>query len=78
MHYRPYDINFLGLAAGHSLDIYDLLAPNTFVNTFPNRDEASEMSDLGTYHFLIVRRLKVINEPLDHLILHHGGLHLCS
>ena len=89
MHYRPYDINFLGLAAGHSLDwlfnhgtqrldIYDLLAPNTFVNTFPNRDEASEMSDLGTYHFLIVKRLKVINEPLDHLILHHGGLHLCS
>ena len=29
-------------------------------------------------HILIVRRLEVINEPLDHLILHHGVLHLCS
>ena len=80
-------IDFLSLAADHSLDllfnhgtqrlgIHDLLAPNTLVNAFPNRDEASEMSDLGTDHLLMVRRLEVVNEPLDHLIFHHVGLHL--
>ena len=34
------------------------------------------MSDLGADHFLIVRRLEVVDEPLDHLIFHHEGLHL--
>ena len=82
------NIAFLGLATSHSLDllfnhgtqrlgIHDLLAPNTLVNALPNRDEASEMSYLGADHLLIVRRLEIINEPLDHLILHHGGLYLC-
>ena len=31
----------------------------------PNRNQACEVSDLGTDHLLIVRRLKFINEPLD-------------
>ena len=34
--------------------------------------------DLGTNHLLIIRRLKVINESLNHLIFHHRGLHLYS
>ena len=82
-------IGFLSLADGHSLDllfnhgtqrlaIHDLLASNTLVNALPNRDEASEISDLGADHLLIVRRLEVVNEPLNHLILHHVMLHLCS
>ena len=36
------------------------------------------MNDFGDDHLLIVRRLEVVNEPLDHLIFHHGELHLCS
>ena len=83
------NIGYLGLATSHSLDllfnhgtqglgIHDLLTPNTLVNALPNRDEASKMSDLGADHFLVIRRLAVINEPLNHLILHLGGLHLCS
>ena len=77
-------ICFLSLAAGHFLDllfnhgtqgfgIHNLVAPNTLVNTLPNRDQDSKMSDLGTDHLFIVRRLKVVNEPFDHLIFHHGG-----
>ena len=83
------NIGLLGLATSHSLNllfnhgtqrlnIHILLAPNTLVNVLPNRDEANKISDLGVDHLLIVRRLDVINESLDHLILHHGGLHLCS
>ena len=34
------------------------------------------MGDLGTDHLLIVRRIKVIDEPLDHFIFHHGRKHL--
>ena len=81
-------IGFLNLAADHSLDllfnhgtqrlgIHDLFAPNTLANALSNRDEASKMSDLGANHLLIVKRLEVVNEPLDHLIFHYGGLHLC-
>ena len=62
------NISFLGIVADHSLDllfnhgtqrlrIHDLLAPNTLVNALPNRDEASEMGDLGADHLLIVRRI---------------------
>ena len=36
------------------------------------------MSDLGTNHLLIIRRLKVINEPLDHFVFYHGRKHLGS
>ena len=83
------NIGFLGFATNHSLDllfnhgtqrlgIHDLLALNTPVNALPNRDEASEMRDLGADHLLIVRRLNVVNEPLDHLIFHHRRLHLCG
>ena len=36
------------------------------------------MSDLGANHLLIVRRLQVVDEPLDHLIFQHGGLYLCA
>ena len=82
-------ISFLSLAAGHSLDflfnhgnqklgIHDLLALNTLVNALPNGDEASKMGDLGADYLLIVRRLEVVDEPLDNLIFHHGGLHLCG
>ena len=57
-------IGFLSLAADHFLDlifnhgtqgfgIHDLFAPKTFVNTFPNRDEASKMSDLGADHLFV-------------------------
>ena len=78
------NIGFFSFTAGHFLNllfdhgtqrlkIHDLLAPNTFVNTLPNRDEASKMSDFGAGHLLIVRRLKVVNEPIDHLIFHHRG-----
>ena len=63
-------IGFLSLAA------YHFLTPNTLVNTFRNRDEASKMSDLGADHFLIVRRFEVVDETFDHLIFHHGGLPL--
>ena len=48
------------------------------INMLPNRDEASEMSDLGANHLLIVRRLEVVNEPFDHLVFHHRGLNLCG
>ena len=83
------NIGFLGLATSHFLDlffnhgtqglgIHDLLTPNTLINALPNKDEASKMSDLGADHLLIVKRLEVINEPLDHLVFHHGGLHLCD
>ena len=83
------NIGFLSPAAGHFLNllfdhgtqrlcIHDLLAPNTLVNALPNRDEASKMSDLGADHLFIVRRLEVVNESFDHLIFHHGGLHLCD
>ena len=72
-------IGFLSLVASLSLDllfnhgtqrlnIHDLFAPNTLVNALPYRDEASKMSDLGADHLLIVRRLEVVNEPLNHLI----------
>ena len=83
------NISFLSLSAGHfldllfnhvtqRLDIHDLFAPNALVNALPNRDEASKISDLGADHLLIVRRLEVVNEPLDHLIFHHRRLHLCG
>ena len=82
-------IGFLSLSAGHFLDllfnhgtqgfgIHDLLAPNTLVNTLPNKDEASKMSDLGANHLLLVRRLMVVNKPFNHLIFHYGGLQLCG
>ena len=81
------NIGFLSLTAGHFLNllfdhgtqrlgIHDLFAPNTFINTLPNKDEASKMNDLGADYLLIVRRLKVVNKPFNHLIFHHGGLHL--
>ena len=77
-------IGFLSLVTSHSLDllfnygtqrlrIHDLFAPNTLINLLSNRDEASEMSDLGADHLFIVRRLEVVDEPLNHLIFHHGG-----
>ena len=83
------NIIFLSLVTSHSLDllfnhgtqrlkIHDLFAPNTLVNMLLDRDEASEMNDLGANHFLVIRRLEDVNEPLDHLILHHRGLHLCN
>ena len=83
------NIGFLSLTAGHFLNllfdhgtqklgIHDLFAPNTFINTLPNKDEASKMNDLGADYLLIVRRLKVVNKPFGHLIFHRGGLHLCS
>ena len=53
-----------------------ILAPNTLINVLPNRNQACEVSDLGTDHLLIVRRLKVINESLDHLVFHHRRKHL--
>ena len=58
--------------------VNDLLGLNTLINMLPNRNQASKISDLGTNHLLIVRRLKVINEPLNHLIFHHRGLQLCG
>ena len=83
------NIIFLSLVTSHSLDllfnhgtqrlkIHDLFAPNTLVNMLLDRDEASEMNDLGANHLLVIRRLEDVNEPLDHLILHHRGLHLCN
>ena len=83
------NIIFLSLVTSHSLDllfnhgtqrlkIHDLFAPNTLVNMLLDRDEASEMNDLGANHPLVIRRLEDVNEPLDHLILHHRGLHLCN
>ena len=80
-------ISFLSLAADHFLNllfdhgtqklrIHDFLALNTLINTLLDRDEASKMGDLGADHLLIVRRLEVVNEPFDHLIFHHRGLHL--
>ena len=82
-------ISFLSLAAGHFLNllfdhgnqrlvIHDLLAPNTLVNMLPDRDEASKMGDLDADLLLIVRRLKVVNEPFYQLIFHHGGLYFFS
>ena len=60
------------------LSIHDFLTLNTLVNVLPNRDEATKLSDLGANHLLIVKRLEVVNEPFNHLIFHHGGLHLCG
>ena len=44
----------------------------------PDRDEASKMGDLDADLLLIVRRLKVVNEPFYQLIFHHGGLYFFS
>ena len=55
-----------------SLRINYLLAPNTFINTLPNRNQAYEVSNLGTDYLLVVRRLEVINESLYHLIIMGG------
>ena len=77
----PAATHFLNLLFDHGtqrLRIHDLLAPNTLINMLPSTDEARKMSDLCIDHLLIVRRLKVVNEPSDHLIFHHGGLHLCG
>ena len=59
-----------------SLKIDYFLTPNTHINALPNKNQACEVSDLGTNHLLIVRRLKVIDEPLDHFVFHHGRKHL--
>ena len=58
--------------------VNDLLGLNTLIDTLSNRNQARKTSVLGTDHLLIVKRLKVINEPLNHLIFHHGRLHLCG
>ena len=58
--------------------VNDLLGLNTLIDMLPNRNQTSKTNDLGTDHLLIVRRLKVINEPLNHLIFYHRGLHLCG
>ena len=79
-------MNFLGVTSLELLfhqrikdsRVIDLLSLNTLIDTLPNRNQASKTSDLATDHLLIVRRLKVINEPLNHLIFHHKGLHLCG
>ena len=42
----------------------------------PNRNQACKVSDLGTNHLLIIGRLKVVDEPLDQFIFHHGWKHL--
>lgn len=55
-----------------SLGIDYLLTPYTLINGLPNRNQTCEVSELGTDHLLLVRRLKVIVEPLDHVIFHHG------
>ena len=83
------NVGFLSLRADHFLDllfnhvtqrrgIHDLFAPNALINALPNREEASKMSELGADNILIVKRLEVVNEPLDHLIFHHRRLHLCG
>ena len=83
------NVGFINFAVGHFLNllfdhgtqrlgIHDLLALNTLVNALPNSNKANKMSDLDADHLLIVRRLEVVNEPLNHLIFHHGGLHLCG
>ena len=54
------------------------LALNTLTNVLPNKKQACEVSDLGIDHLLVVRRLKVINEPFDHLVFHHRRKHLGS
>ena len=59
-----------------SLNIDYFLTPNTLINILPNRNWACKVSDLGTDYLLIVRRLKVTNEPLDHFVFHHGRKHL--
>ena len=89
MHYQPYEHQLLGFVTNQSLDllfnhgtqrlgIHDLLAPNTLVNVLPNKDEASEMIDFGADHLLIVRRLEVINEPLDLLIVSYIVSYIAS
>ena len=60
----------------HKID--NFLTSNTLINPFPNRNQACKVNDLGTNHLLVVRRLKVINEPFDHLLFHHGRKHLCG
>ena len=52
-------------------EINNFLATDTFVNMLPN-------SDLGIDYLFIVRRLKVIDEPFDHLLFHYRGKHLCG
>ena len=59
-----------------SLGIDYFLTPNTLINTLPNRNQACKVSGLGTNHLLILGRLKVNDEPLDHFIFHHGRKHL--
>ena len=59
-----------------SLKINYFLASNTIINMLPNRNQACKVSDLGTNHLLIIGRLKVVDEPLDQFIFHHGWKHL--
>ena len=59
-----------------SLKIDYFLAPNALINTLSNKNQACEVNDLGIDQLLIVRRLKVINEPLDNFDFHHGRKHL--
>ena len=59
-----------------SLRIDYLLASNTLIHTLSNRNQACKVSDLGIDHLLVIRRLMVIDEPLDHLIFHHRRKHL--
>ena len=56
------------------LQIFESLA------SFPidKHKEACKVSDLGTDHLLIVKRLKVIDDPLVHFVFHHGMKHLCG
>ena len=81
------NIGFLTFASGcllhllfyhriQSLRIDYLLAANTLINALLNRNQACKVSDLGTNHLLVVRRLKVINEPFDNFFFHNGGKHL--
>ena len=88
MHFVDHvNINFLPYTTGclfhllfyhriQSFKIDYFLAPNTLINTLTNRDQACQVSDLGTDHLLMVRSLKVIDEPLDHFVFHHGRKHL--
>lgn len=58
--------------------INDFLALNTPINMFLNKNQASRVNDLGTDHHFIVRRFKVVDEPFNHLLFHHGRKHLCG
>ena len=68
-----HSLNLLFNHGTQRLSIHDLFTPNTLINVIPNRYKASEMSDLGADHLFIVGRLEVVDEPLNHLIFHHGG-----